>query len=281
MNQFSVELKISKKLFNYFFLNNFLGDGINQQQQQQIISNNSNENPKRRSFSRASSIASNNRLTLNGTADEINNEISATTSLTLMNDRTRSLSTEHRLANPSQMSIASRTSIRYSTPRESTVFTKTDAPPVVRLLQQTQHHDTTDAIKTIIEHQRLQQTPSYHEHIQTPIIVEEDISPPSLLSSTSSNTNIKSSVGKKSSNGLTKSNVIVPTIDNINRANGHINPISSPTPSQHSVLSTLKYSLLKHQQQQKTNVEGSTNIEDTQKHQQHTSDKHGVCCTII
>jgi len=248
-----------------------------------MISNNNIENSKRRSFSRASSIASNNRLTLNNTTDDINNEISATTSLTLMNDRARSLSTEHRLANPSQMSIASRTSIRYSTPRESTVFTKTDAPPVVRLLQQTQHHDTTDAIKTIIEHQRLQQTPSYHEHIQTPIIVEEDISPPSLLSSTSSNTNIKTPVGKKSSNGLTKSNIIVPTTDNINRSNGHINPISSPTPSQNSVLSTLKYSLLKHQQQQqKSNIESSTNVEDTQKHHhQHTSDKHRVCCTII
>jgi hypothetical protein len=193
-----------------------------------------------------------------------------------MNDRARSLSTEHRLANPSQMSIASRTSIRYSTPRESTVFTKTDAPPVVRLLQQTHHHDTTDAIKTIIEHQRLQQASSYTEHIQTPIIVEEDISPPSILST--SNTSFKSPMGKKSSNVLTKSNVIVPTTDNINRPNGHISPISSPTPSQHSVLTTIKYSLLKHQQQQKSNVEGSTNVEVTQR---HTSDKHRVCCTII
>jgi serine/threonine protein kinase len=261
-----------------------IADGTNQQQQQQqqqqVVSN--SENAKRRSFSRASSIASNNRLTMNGTTDELNNEISATTSLTLMNDRARSLSTEHRLANPSQMSIASRTSIRYSTPRESTVFTKTDAPPVVRLLQQTQHHDTTDAIKTIIEHQRLQQTPSYHEHLQTPIIVEEDISPPSILST--SNTSIKSPVGKKSSNGLTKSNVVVPTTDTINQANGHIHPVSSSTisSSQPSVLSTLKYSLLKHQQQQqKSNVENSTNLEDIQKHHQHTSDKHRVCCTII
>ena len=198
-----------------------------------------------------------------------------------MNDRARSLSTEHRLANPSQMSIASRTSIRYSTPRESTVFTKTDAPPVVRLLQQTQHHDAADAIKTIIEHQRLQQTPSYHEHIQTPIIVEEDISPPSI--SSTSNTNIKSPLGKKSSNGLTKSNVIVPTTDVVSRSNGHINPVSSSatTSSQQSVLSTLKYSLLKHQQQHKSNVESSTISQDVQKPHQHTSDKHRVCCTII
>jgi hypothetical protein len=263
-------------------IDNFIGDGINQQQQQQqqqLIFNSTSDNPKRRSFSRASSIASTNRLTLNGTNDEINNEITATTSLTLMNDRTRSLSTEHRLANPSQMSIASRTSIRYSTPRESTVFTKTDAPPVVRLLQQTQHHDTQDAIKTIIEHQRLQQTPSHHEHVQTPIIVEEELSP-QLLSSLS-NTNIRSPFGKKNSNGLTKSNVVVPTTDNINSANGHIHSISSATSSQQSVLSTLKYSLLKHQQQQKSNVEGSTSVENTQKHHQHTSDKHRVCCTIV
>ena len=257
----------------------FLADGTYQQQQQQIFAN--SENPKRRSFSRASSIASNNRVTSNGTTDELNNDASGATNLNLMNDRTRSLSTEHRLANPSQMSIASRTSIRYSTPRESTVFTKTDAPPVVRLLQQTQHYDAADAIKTIIEHQRLQQTPSYHEHIQTPIIVEEEVSPPSILSA--SNTSVKSPVGKKSSNGLTKSNVIVPTTDNINQANGHVSSVSSTTASssQHSVLSTLKYSLLKHQQQQKSNVENSTNLEDSVKPHQHTSDKHRVCCTII
>ncbi|CAF4215160.1 unnamed protein product [Rotaria socialis] len=250
------------------------GDGTSQQQQQQqMVSNSTSDNAKRRSFSRASSIASNNRLILNGTNEELTNETSTATSLNLMNDRARSLSTEHRLANPSQMSIASRTSIRYSTPRESTVFTKTDAPPVVRLLQQTPHHDTTDAIKTIIEHQRLQQTPSHQEHIQTPIIVEEDISPP-LLSS--SNVYIKTPLGKKSSNGLTKSNVIVPTTDNINQTNGHINPVSSPTSSQHSVLSTLKHSLLKHQQhqQQKTNMDSTIDSESTRKQQPHASDKN-------
>ncbi|UJR28549.1 hypothetical protein I4U23_009784 [Adineta vaga] len=260
--------------------NNFQQQQNHHQQLQQIISNtNTNsDNPKRRSFSRASSIASNNRLTLNSTTDEINNEMSATTSLTLMNDRTRSLSTEHRLANPSQMSIASRTSIRYSTPRESTVFTKTDAPPVVRLLQQTPHHDTADAIKTIIEHQRSQQTPSHIELIQTPIIVEEEICLPPI---SSPNLNPKPNLSKKSSNGLSKTNVIVPTTDIINQPNGHVNSISSPTPSQNSVLSTLKYSLLKHQQQQKSTVEGSTNTENVQKHHQSTSDKHRVCCVII
>ncbi|CAF1234516.1 unnamed protein product [Rotaria magnacalcarata] len=253
------------------------GDGTSQQQQQQVVSNSTSDTAKRRSFSRASSIASNNRVTLNGTNEELINETSTATSLNLMNDRARSLSTEHRLANPSQMSIASRTSIRYSTPRESTVFTKTDAPPVVRLLQQTQHHDTTDAVKTIIEHQRLQQTPSHHEHIQTPIIVEEDILPP-LLSS--SNVYIKTPLGKKSSNGLTKSNVIVPTTDNINQTNGHINPVSSPASSQQSVLSTLKHSLLKHQQQ-RTNMDSTIDSESTRKQQPHSSDKNRVCCIII
>ena len=51
---------------------------------------------------------------------------------------------------------------------------------------------------------------------------------------------------------LTKSNVIVPTIENINISNGHISPSS-----QHSVLSTLKYSLIKHQR--KSNIENSSN----------------------
>jgi hypothetical protein len=260
-------------------IDNVIGEGICQQQPQQTMANNNaGENTKRRSFSRASSIVSNNRLTLNGTNDELINDMSGTTSLTLMNDRTRSLSTEHRLANPSQMSIASRTSVRYSTPRESTVFTKTDAPPVVRLLQQTPHHDTNDAIRTIIEHQRSQQTPSHHEHVQTPMIVEEDVSPPYILSSVSSTTLV---LGKKSSNSLNESNSSVRTTEHADVINGHISPISSPTPSKTSVMSTLKYSLLKHQQQQKTNVEGSTTIDSTQKHNQHPSDKHRVCCTII
>lgn len=264
-------------------IDNVIGEVASQQQQQQMIAASNSESAKRRSFSRASSIVSNNRLTLNGTTDELNSEMSGTTSLTLMNDRARGLSTEHRIANPSQMSIASRTSIRYSTPRESTVFTKTDAPPVVRLLQQTPHHDTTDAIRTIIEHQRSQQTPSHHEHVQTPMIVEEDASPP-LLSSSLSMT--KALISKKPSNGLTKSNSVVPTTESFNLANGHISPLGSPTLSQHSVLSTLKCSLLKHQQQQKTSVEGSTSADDTHKpqpqhHHHHTSDKHRVCCTIL
>lgn len=257
--------------------------GQQQQQQQQVVTNSNGENTKRRSFSRASSIVSNNRLTLNGTSEDFPPEMSGTTSLTLMNDRTRSLSTEHRLANPSQMSIASRTSIRYSTPRESTVFTKTDAPPVVRLLQQTPHHDASDAIRTIIEHQRSQQTPSHHEHVQTPMIIEEDVSPP-LLSSSLSTT--KSLLSKKPSNGMSKTNTIVPTSENIDLANGHITALSSSHPSQsHSVFSTLKYSLLKHQQQQKSNVEGSTTSDSHQKtnhpHPHPASDKHRVCCTII
>lgn len=258
--------------------------------QQQAPVNPNSESAKRRSFSRASSIVSTNRLTLNGTIEDMNGDLSAAINSALMSDRTRSLSTEHRLANPSQMSIASRTSIRYSTPRESTVFTKTDAPLVVRLLQQTPHHDASDAIKTIIEHQRSQQTPSHHDHVQTPIIVEEEISPPLLSTSQS---NAKSTLGKKSSNGLTKSNTIVPATDNVTSSNGHTSPISSPTPSQSSVLTTLKYSLLKHQQQQqqhKSHVETSISLGQNQKqnqsqsnhHQHHqSSDKHRVCCTIL
>ncbi len=226
---------------------------------QQIIASNNNEIIKRRSFSsRTSSIVSNNRLLFNNINDEITADTPGANSLTLINDRARSLSIEHRLANQSQMSIASRTSIRYSTPRESTVFTKTDAPAVVRLLQQTHHHhqDTTDMIKTLIEHQRLQST-IHPDNIQTAIIVEEDISPPFLSTST---TNIRSSFAKKMNNSITKSNVIAPTIEDINIGNGHL--------SSNSVLSTLKYSFIKQR-----------NSSDIKK--KYSRKKHRTCCTIL
>jgi len=173
-----------------------------------MIPTNSSENTKRRSFSRASSVISTNRLTSNYLIDDMNTDTSGTNSLALINDRTRSLSNEHRYANPSLMSIASRTSIRYSTPRESTVFTKTEAPAVVRLLQQTHHQDPTDAIKTLIEYQRLQTSSMHQEHIQPAIIIEEDISPPLTISST----NNKS----PTTNGVIKSNV-----ENVSLENGH------------------------------------------------------------
>jgi hypothetical protein len=223
--------------------------------QQQIILNNS-EGVKRRSFSRAGSIASTNRLTLSGTHEDINTDLSGTNSLQLITDRTRSLSIDHRLGNPSQMSIASRTSIRYSTPRESTVFTKNDAPKVIRVLQQTPHHDTTDAIRIIIEHQRSEQISSNEEHSSRAIIIEEDISPPS---------NIKSPISKKMSNGVSKSSILVPCIANVNRSNGHL-------ASQHSVWSTLKYSLIKRQEHRKSNVNEKA---------KHTGNNNRACCTIL
>ena len=105
----------------------------------------------------------------------------------------RSLSTDHRLANPSQISIASRTSIRHSTPRESNLFTKIDVPIVVQLLQQAPYQDS---IQTINDRHRCLQN---QEHIQTPIIIEEDIS---LSLSAISNANIKSSITIKKSNGF-------------------------------------------------------------------------------
>jgi hypothetical protein len=227
---------------------------------QQMISSNYSETTKRRSFSRASSIVSANRLTLTNINDEMNTDTPRTNSLTLINDRARSLSNDHRLANHSQMSIASRISIRYSTPRESTVFTKTEAPPVVRFLQQTPHQDTTEVIKTLIEHQRLQ---SHQEPVQTAIIVEEEISPPFI---SISNTNIKSSIGKNMSNGVMKSNVIVPTMENVSLGNGRL--------SSNSVLSTLKYSLIKRQKQRKSSPENSSNRKSSTK-------KHRACCTIL
>jgi hypothetical protein len=227
---------------------------------QSIHITNSSEVIKRKSFSRASSTISTNRLTLINTNDDMNSDTLGTHNSILSTERTRSLSTDHRLANPSQYSIASRTSIRYSTPRESTVFTKTDAPMVVRLLQQTHHQDSTDAIKTIIEHQRSHSISMHQEHVQTPVIIEEDSSSPLT---TKSNT----SIGKRISNGITK-----PTIECVNTRNCHISS------SQHSVLSTLKYSLLKHQHQRKSNGEDSLNINEKPK---HPTNKHRACCTIL
>jgi hypothetical protein len=219
---------------------------------------------KRRSFSsRASSIVSANRLILTNANDD--NDTSGANSFILMNDRTRSLSIEHRLANQSQVSIASRFSVRYATPRESTVFTKTDAPPVIRLLQQTQPHDATEAIRTIIEQQRLQPKILQQEQNQTPIIIEENISTPLTAKKS-----FKSPLGKKISNGITKSNVIAPTIENTNKGNGHVSPSS-----QHSVLSRLKYSLIK--RQRKSDIEKSSN---ENKKEKHSTSKHRACCTI-
>ncbi|CAF4463489.1 unnamed protein product [Rotaria sp. Silwood2] len=238
--------------------------------QQQIILPNNSENMKRKSFSRTSSIISTNRFTLINMNDDMHTDTSISNSSILINDRTRSLSNEHRFANPSQISIASRTSLRHSTPRESIVFTKTDAPNFIRLLQQKQHQDTNDAIRSVNENHRLPLTLSHQEHIQTPSIVEEDTSSP-LISKP--NKNIMSSVTTMIGNDVTKSDVIIPTIEHVNIGNGHV--LSSP----HSVLSTLKYSLIKHQQRQrKSNNENSTNIGDKQK---LSTNKHRVCCTIL
>ena len=228
--------------------------------QQQMTLINSSEYNKRRSSSRAGSIISANRLASNFPNDDMNTDTSHTNSSTLINDRMRSLSVDHRLANPSQMSIASRASIRYTTPRESTVFTKTDAPVVVRMLQQAHHQDATDAILTLIEHHRSQQTSSFSEHNSTPIIVEEDIM---LLS----NTNVN-----KISNGVTKSNVITPTGERVSVGNGDI------LSSQHKVISTSTDSLLNHQQQQrKSNDKKSSN---RKKKQNRSTNTRRACCTI-
>ncbi|CAF0842429.1 unnamed protein product [Adineta ricciae] len=243
--------------------------------QQQIISTNSNDYLKRKSFSRASSTLSTNRLLLVNANDDNNSDTLATSSSIVTNDRSRSLSVDHRLTNHSQFSIASRISIRYSTPRESTVFTKTDAPMIVRLLQQSHHQDSNDAIKTIIEHQRSRSISLNQENQQTPVIIEEDItSPSSPIASTKSNRNSKSPIIKKISSGVTKSNIIAPTIERVNVGHAH----DSSSSSQHSVLSTLKCSLIKHQQQRKTLVEDASNSRERKN--KHSRSKHRACCTI-
>lgn len=206
------------------------------------FSNNGESTKRRSGSSRANSLVSTNRSVLSNINDENATNTSGTISLPFFADRTRSLSTEHRLANHSQMSIASRTSIRYCTPRESTVFTKTEAPPVVRLLQQTPHHDPIEVIKTLIEHQR-------QDHIQTAIIVEEDTAPAIPLLS---DTNHRTSFRKKRTSGTSKSNIIAPSTDEMTRSNGHL-------PS-NSMFSSLKYSLIK---------------------QRKSSRKQRACCTVF
>ena len=226
-----------------------------------IGSNMSNDNSKRRSFSRTSSVVSNSRLAFTGVNDDAN-----TDSFNFHPDRTRSLSNDHRLANPSQMSISSRISIRYSTPRESTVFTKTDAPMVVRLLQQTPHQDPTDAIKTIIEHQRSQVSSLPQEEIQKVIIVEEELVAPLITVSKPSS---KSALNRKMSNEIEMST----TTENRDHLNGHVSSVPN---SSHSVVSTLKYSLIKHQQRQ-SNSEDLSRLDRGKK---SVSRKPRACCTL-
>lgn len=242
------------------------------------LTNTGQDNAKRRSFSRTSSIISNNRLVPSGTTDEINGDLSGHNSFTHLPERTHSLSVDHRLANPSQMSIASRISIRYSTPRESTVFTKSEAPAVVRLIQQTPHQDPAEAIRTIIEHQRNQPEP-----IQKAIIVEEDLSVPviSQYNATSNGTtNEKSSYTRTTASQSENTSANPPTNmtkpDLQRRISSQTVPVSS-TSSSRSMLSTLKYSLIKHQQR-KSNREEGTHSEEKTKHTVHHQTRS--CCSI-
>ena len=225
---------------------------------------------KQRNSSRTSSLVSHNRLTFNGTNDEVNSPLSGANSFTVINDRTRSLSIEHRLANPSQLSIASRVSIRYSTPRESTVFTKTDAPIVVRLLQQAPHHDVNDAIRTIMEYERSRAQSTHEEEA---MIVDNHLasSQPAINDTTS-----LSSVGKTIGNGQMPFNAEgAATEAELSTGNGHRSAVPSRSPS---VLSTLKCSLVKHQQQRKSNAHELSGADRKDK---HASTKHRACCTLL
>ena len=238
-------------------------------QQQMGVTINS-ENMKRRSFSRASSVVSSNRLTPVQTNEDMNTDQSMTTSSTFFNDRARSLSIEHRLANPSQISIGSRTSMRHSTPRESTVFTKADAPIVVRLLQQAQLQDAADAMRVVSDNHRSQLTSLHQENIQTPIIVEEDTTLPIV---TLSNRNLKSASLTSVSNDAIKPDDIISTMEPVSISNGHI---STKPPS---VLSTLRYSLIKHQQER--HISKVKNCTDINVKHKNSTNRHKACCTIM
>ncbi|CAF1262426.1 unnamed protein product, partial [Didymodactylos carnosus] len=263
---------------------------------------------------RRSSLASNNRLTINGgilggSNNDNNTNISSTSILT---NRTRSLSMEHRLANQSQMSIASRTSTRFSTPRESIVFTKMDTPPVIRLLQ-AQSHDN-ESLRSLIEHRR-QSTQSHQEH--TPIIEKDAILRTNVnntIPATTANTvlpTITASATKtnvihnRSGNTTlfpTKSNVIVPAITNVNGNSNNSQDYSSSSSSpqqKRSVLYALGQSLInyKHHTHQKSDIDGDKiKHEHSADHIKNTnsinekraalmnddsSDKRHICCTVL
>lgn len=229
----------------------------------------SNESNKRRSFSRTSSVISNSRLASTGANDDANTDHSGNESFIFHADRPRSLSNDHRLANQSQISISSRVSIRYSTPRESTVFTKTDAPMVVRLLQQTSHQDPIDAIKTIIEHQRSHASMTPHEQLQKAIIVEEELTLPVInLSKLQS----KASILPKMSNEIET----VPSTTVTEKLHPTNGDVSTVPKSSRSVLSTVRHCLIKHQRR-KSNSEDLSPLDKKQK---HASRKHQSCCTV-
>ena len=228
-----------------------------------------NESNKRRSFSRTSSVISNSRLASTGATDDVNNDHSGNNSFIFHPDRPRSLSNDHRLANQSQMSISSRVSIRYSTPRESTVFTKNDAPMVVRLLQQTSHQDPIDAIKTIIEHQRLQMSMTPHEQLQKAVIVEEDLTLPAINISKLLS---KSPITPRMSNEI-ESIPSTTVTEKLRPTNGDVSPVPK---SSRSVLSTVRHCLIKHQRR-KSNSEDLSRLDKKPK---YASRKHRSCCTV-
>jgi hypothetical protein len=234
--------------------------------QQQAMSFSQSNSVKRRSLSRTNSNIFHSRLTFIGIHDESETDLSMTNSLANLTDRVRSLSTENRLANQSQMSIASRISIRYSTPRESTVFTKTDAPMIVRLLQQTVHHDSAEAIRTIIEAQRTQSSFVQQEQVQKAIIVEEELSQgAATMCHTMNNAANKTEI---------ISNGIQPVTDDQHVSNSKLSSMST---SSRSIRSTLRCSSKKHKKHQLP-------VEDlslTDKKATNLLVKHRACCVML
>lgn len=230
------------------------------QQQQQTTGINHSDSMRRKAVSRTSSMASGNRSTISHPNDDINADF--TNSSPYISDRMHGLSTEHRLANPSLMSIASRTSLRHSTPRESTVFTKVDAPNFIRLLQQKHHQEIEDAVKILHENLPTLSTASNQEHVQTPVIVEEDVTSPT-------NKNSDSTVAINANDDETKPSVIMPIVETTNLVNGHVSS------SRQSIASKLRNSLIKRKR-----IPGAVNSKENNEKQKRLTNKQQVCCTI-
>lgn len=238
-------------------------DAIFNQQQPTLINGIHYDTNNRQRFPRAESANFYYRSITSGNSDDLQMDRSENNSLTHLADNSHTLSTEQRLAYPSQMSIVSRNSNRFSTPRESTVFTKSDGPSIVRLVQQTARQDLAEAIRFLAGQQHVPSTVITQDQRQTEIILEEDLSLPIVSTCNDSNRFLNDTQNSDRH--------IIPDDEHLVKVS-----TSTDTNASRSMLQTLKYSLLKHQQR-KSPGESCTSTDQKSKHPHH---RHRACCII-
>lgn len=195
---------------------------------------------RKRSVSRTGSTFSNFRFASNSVNDEIQNEAVP----------------GERFRNQSQVSISSKVSVRHTTPRESIVFTKTEAPMVIRILQENAHLDLHETIRVLVEHQRSQESLNFKEQIKQVTTTDVDFLLPTTRligdqSRKSSKNQLKSSLDEKSTN------------------------FEQNSPK--SVLSTFKYSLSR-RRRHKSSIELSSKF--NQRSKQSNNNRKRTCCII-